>query len=293
MYAYLRSHPGLFLPERKELRYFGADLDIRNRVALTEDEYLAHFRDAPVEALVGTGYVWYLYSRTAAREIHDFNPNARIIVMLRDPVSMLHALHSEHLSNGNEDIEDFELALAAELDRRAGRRIPRQAHLPQGLLYSEVPRYAEQLERYFDAFGREQVHVILFDDFVAAVEEAYRGTLRFLGVPDGHRPASFEVVNPNRKIRSQRLRAVLSQPPELPRRVIRRLVPARLRRAAFARVKELNVQVAPRPPLDPDVARRLQEAFADEVVRLERLLGRDLSVWKQPVASAGVDGTLA
>jgi hypothetical protein len=72
MYEYLRQHPALFLPQRKELRYFGSDLEIRDRQALTEAEYLGHFADAPRESLIGTAYVWYLYSKLAAAEIARF-----------------------------------------------------------------------------------------------------------------------------------------------------------------------------------------------------------------------------
>ena len=71
--------------------------------------------------------------------------------MLRNPVDMLPALHGEHIANGNEDITDFTAALDAEPERRAGRRIPPHAHLPQGLWYTDVPRYAEQLESSTEA----------------------------------------------------------------------------------------------------------------------------------------------
>jgi hypothetical protein len=287
MYEYLRKHPNLFLPERKELRYFGRDLDIRNRVPLTLEEYLAYFVDGPRDALVGTAYVWYLYSRTAAAEIAEFSPEARIIVMLRDPVDMLPALHAEHLTNGNEDIHDFEAALRAEADRRAGRRIPAYAHLPQGLLYSEVARYAEQVQRYLAAFGTERVHVILFDDFAASPADAYRRTLAFLGVSADFQPDTFAVINANRRLRSERLRRFLSRPPDAVRLMARSVVPRRLRQAGHSRLKSLNTVRAPRPALSADLESRLRAQVSDEINRLELLLGRDLRAWKAGVHRAG------
>jgi hypothetical protein len=281
MYEYLRGHPGLFLPERKELRFFGSDLEIRDRTALTTERYLDHFADAPAGSLIGTAYVWYLYSRSAAREIAAFSPGARIIAMLRNPVEMLPALHAEHLTNGNEDIRDFTAALDAEPDRRAGRRIPPHAHLPQGLWYTDVPRYTEQLERYFAAVGRDRVRVIVFDDFVADTAAVYRDTLRFLGVDDGYRPPAFSAVNANRRIRSERWRHFLARPPERLRILIHHLVPARLRRAAYERAKELNVVPTPREPLSAETADRLAAAFGPEVAHLSALLHRDLtSLWR-------------
>lgn len=289
MYEYLRTHPDLFLPARKELRYFGRDLDIRDREAFSEAAYLAHFAAAPPAARVGTAYVWYLFSTTAAAEIREFSPDARIIAMVRNPVDMLPALHGEHLSNGNEDISDFTAALDAEPDRRAGRRIPRHAHLPQGLWYSQVPRYTEQLERYFEAFGRDRVHVIVFDDFAADPAAAYRDTLRFLGVAGEHAPDTFAVVNASHRTRSERLRHFLARPPRPLRLLIRHAVPARVRRAAYERAKRANSAVAPRPPVPDTTRRRLADAFRPEVHRLSTLLDRDLGpLWDLQHAQEGM-----
>jgi hypothetical protein len=287
MYEYLRAHPQLFLPERKELRFFGRDLEIRDRHTLTLDEYLGYFAEAGEAVRVGTAYVWYLFSRSAAGEIADFAPDATIVAMLRNPVEMLPALHSEHLSNGNENIADFTRALDAEPDRRAGLRMPPHAHLVQGLLYSEVPRYTEQLERYIDAFGRERVQVILYDDFRRDTEGTYRKLLVALGVAPDFRPGAFEVINPNKRLRSEWLRHFLARPPELPRRVIRRCVPPRIRRGLYERAKQLNVTFAPRPAVPPETVARLKAMFAGEVERLSVLLQRDLSHWIGP-ADSGV-----
>jgi len=277
MYEYLRAHPDLYLPERKELRFFGSDLDIRDRQPLTAEQYLAYFWAAPAGALIGTAYVWYLYSRRAAEEISQFSPHARIIAMLRNPVNMLPALHGEHIANGNEDITDFTAALDAEAERRAGRKIPPHAHLPQGLWYTEVPRYAEQLERYFAVFGRDRVRVILFDDFVADTPATFREALAFLGVRTQFGPESFEPVNVSRRIRSERFRHFLARPPRLPRLIIRTLVPGGLRRSAYERAKRMNIEVAARQPIPPATADRLRTTFAPEIARLSTLLDRDLT----------------
>lgn len=282
MYAYLREHPDLFLPVRKELRYFGRDLEIRDRQSLTEDDYLAYFAEARHGQLVGTAYVWYLYSREAAGEIAAFSPRARIIAMLRNPIDMLHALHGEHLANGNEQISDFTAALDAEPERRRGRHIPPHAHLPQGLWYSTVPRYTEQLQRYVDVFGRDRLHVVIYDDFAAETEAVHADLLRFLGVAHDVRPQAFEVINASRRTRSERLRHFLARPPELPRRVIRRIVPGRLRRAVYDRAKGLNVAAAPRAPMSSETRQRLRRDFSGEVERLSAFLGRDLSHWIAP-----------
>lgn len=280
LYEYLRRHPEVFGPDAKEPHFFGSDLRswafCRDREA-----YLRLFADAGAAKAVGEASVWYLYSKVAAREIHDFAPDARIIVMLRQPVDMLYSQHSQFLFNGNEDIEDFAAALAAEGDRRHGRRIPPDVLLVEGLYYVDTARYAPQLERYLDVFGRDRVHVILYDDFKADTRAVYRGVLRFLGVDDAIE-VPLEVVNPNKRIRSRGLRDILRRPPRWVRAAARLLLPtAGLRRAVRARLQRLNVDYAARRPIDPALRRELTRLFEPDIRRLESVIGRDLSRWTE------------
>jgi hypothetical protein len=282
LYEYLAGHPGIFLPQRKELRYFGADLAHRRRHELTEAEFLGHYTGAAPERRWGNGYVWYLYSRSAAAEIHAVRPDARILVMLRDPLRALHALHSEFVFDGNEDLDDFSAALAAEPDRCAGRRIPAEAHFPEGLCYHRTVDYAEQLARYLDLFGRDQVHVALIDDFIADAEGAAGQVLAFLGLEPvaGH---SFPHRNPNKRSRSAAMRRLLAAPPPRLRAAIRALVPAGARRAAYRRASALNVRAVDRARMPEDVEHRLRMELDPEIVALEALLGRSLAPWRAAV----------
>ena len=279
MYQYLSRHPDIFLPATKELRFFGSDLDVRGFKRRDLDAYLGSFAAATPTQRVGAAYVWYLYSKTAAAEIRRFTPGARIIVMLRPPADMLYSLHSEHLSDGNEDLNRFEDALRAEGDRRAGRRIPRHAHLVQGLFYSEVAKYAEQLERYLAVFGRHRVHVILFEDFANATSASYRETLRFLDVSDDFTLPRFEVVNPNKRVRSEAVRHFLACPPQLPRQIIRAAVPQLLRRELYKRAIGLNITSPPRAPLSDTTREYINGLFRTDVNRLGEILERDLAHW--------------
>src|SRR3546814_8880802 len=91
--------------------------------------------------------------------------------MLRNPIDVIYSLHGQFLFSGNEDRASFERALKAEPLRRNGRAIPRAAHFPAGLLYSEVVRYSEQIERFVAAFGRENIATVIYDDFAKAPQD--------------------------------------------------------------------------------------------------------------------------
>ncbi|HET7520398.1 MAG TPA: sulfotransferase [Candidatus Limnocylindria bacterium] len=277
LYHYLGQHPQVFMPFHKEPMYFGQDLDARYR-RMTEDEYLALFADARPDQAVGEASPWYLYSASAAREIRDFAPEGRVIVMLRNPVDVMHAQHSQLLFNHREDIADFGEALAAEPDRRAGRRIPPGALRREALYYRHSVRFAEQLARYLEVFGRERVHVIIFEDFTRDTPAMYRGVLEFLGVDPDFAP-DFEVRNENRRARSAGLQRLIFRPPGPLKRVvpwIRRFPLAhRLRDAVVA----ANSSPEARVPMDPELRRRLTAELAPEIAALGRLIDRDLSAW--------------
>jgi hypothetical protein len=280
MHAYLKWHPEIFMPAAKEIHYYGSDLS-GLLTQLSPAEHEALFVGSESAKRVGETCIWALYSRNAAEEIKKDNPNARILIMLRDPVTMVYAQHSELVYQGIEDTVSFRRALAVEQDRKRGRRLPKRTMtVPTPILfYRDVASYAEQVERYLQAFGRNQVHVIVYDDLKRDPQRVYRETLDFLDVaPDFH--TDLPVINPNKRIRSMHLRNLLHRPPRLLNRLCRTIIPsADTRKSLLASLDRWNVGFRPRPPMDEKLRRRLQEEFAPDVERLGALLGRDLSFW--------------
>ena len=130
LHRYLQAHPQLFLPERKELPYLASDLtDQRDGMALSDEAYHGHFRGAG-SRIAGASWVMYLYSKRAATELRAFSPDARILVLLRNPVEMLYSYHSQLLTHGLEEIENFEEALDAEAGTQARQASPQLASVP-------------------------------------------------------------------------------------------------------------------------------------------------------------------
>jgi hypothetical protein len=277
MHHYLGAHPEIFMPKFEETHFFCSDIKYK-RPRISELDYLSLFVQARDEKRVGDRSTWYLYSKKAASEIKKFCPFADIIVMLRNPVDMLYSLHSQYLYNGNEDIEDFKEALAAEGDRRQGLRIPEGSAFDGQLCYREVAKYTEQLERYFDIFGRKKVFVIIFDDFIKDTSKVYDETLQFLGVDPDFRP-DFRVLNPSKRVYSKTLRRFLQNPPEIIPKFSRTVLPGMFQGKLFKLLWRMNIKHAKRQPMDPKLRKRLQNAFAPEVECLSELLGRDLTHW--------------
>ena len=272
MDQYLGRHPEIFMADRKESHFFGRDLTARYGRP-TKAEYLSYFSLAGKEKRVGESSVFYLFSKEAGSEIKAFSPEAKIIIMLRNPVDMMYSLHAYKIYHATEDIEDFSAALKAEEDRKKGLRIPPSTQFVESLYYRQLGRYSEQVKRYLDVFGRENMHVIIFDDFKTDTPGEYRRTLAFLGVDPDFAP-EFEIINPTGMARSKLIQRLANF--TLARSyMLRQIIPQSLRSI----VRRLNtIQKGP-APMAAELRRQLQAEFAPEVERLSELLGRDLTCW--------------
>jgi hypothetical protein len=284
IYELLGRQPQLFLAA-KDAHFFAPDL-ATTQPPLSTAEYEARFKGAPATARLGDSAVGYLCSELAAGEIHARRPDAKIVIALRNPLDAIPSLHQHCLYYGLEEIEDLGAALAAEEDRARGRRLPRRCAHPWMLRYRHVYKYAAQVQRYFDAFGRSRCHIVVYDDFRADPEREMEALRSFLELPRADpattpralAPASVR-VNRARRARSRRLSALLTDPPPLTRRVVRRLTPQSLRRRVADGVLAANTAGAGRADVDPDVRAGLAAGFAAEVDRVSQLLDRDLGEW--------------
>jgi hypothetical protein len=289
LYEMLRRHPQITMPDSKEPWFFADELRVRTPprpegTPQTLAEYASLF-DAPPEQRVGEATALYLWSRTAARRIAEVQPDARIIAILREPVSLLRSLHLQFIQTYVETESDLRKALALEQPRREGRCIPRYTYWPAALRYSEHVRYVEQLRRYEDVFPREQMLVLIYDDFRGDNEGTVRRVLRFLGV-DEDLPVDVLEANPTVRARSQRLSELVHAvsvgrgPVSLALKgAIKMVTPRAARRRALEAAKRRLVFAPPRPP-DDLLVRELRDRFKPEVVALGEYLDRDLvSLW--------------
>ncbi|SRR5229473_3235002 len=277
LYSYLRNHPQIFMCPIKEPQFFASDILGHQRRIQTLPEYLDCFRDAGKKKSIGEASTAYLGSRVAASEIKVFSPYAQIIVMLRNPVDVMYAQHSERVFSNVEHILDFEAALNSKEIRR-WRSGPFKNQAMIRLEYRELSRFAEQVQRYFDVFGRERVHVIIYDDFKIDTSSVLRGVLNFLGVTSDYQ-TPLRVFNANRRARSMAVQDFLRHPPKGLRSFARMVLPDNLRSGLVECVRKLNILYEPRPPLNHTLRERLQKELEPEVEQLSRLLDRDLGAW--------------
>jgi hypothetical protein len=278
--SYLKGHPDIFMA-RKELHYFGEDLGY-HRPRRSLENYLQHFSEAGDEERVGEASTWTLISQTAASEIAEFDPQAQAILLLRDPVSWLHSLHSHLVFSGDEPIGIFEEALSAEEERVAGRSIPEQTIPRCALNYRQLVRYTEQVQRFWDALGRDRVLVLILDDMKTDAEGVYDQVLDFLSLPRDF-PGRAAVVqasqrsrNQNRSVRSGRLRDFIAHPRR--RRILEGVDPAPVPGwgMTIRLLRRANIRYEGREPMKAATRAMLSQELAPAVRTLESLLERTL-----------------
>jgi hypothetical protein len=273
----LRTHPDVFVTTPKEPHYFalhdtvpafrapGDDATI-NRVAVTDrDAYLAlyptqHEYQALGDAAVSTLY----YHQHAIPEIQAVAPDVRIVIMLREPVARAHSAFDYMAARGFETAPSLLDGVAAE-DRRVAENWHHLWH------YTRMSHYADAVQAFQEAFGRDRVGIWYYDDLQADYLTTVREVLRFIGTAPAEGEATgVPIVNASGSPRSKLIQSALHAATrnEPVRRTVKRLTSYRAREAVRRRLLARN-------DLASDVHRQLAPLFSEDLHRLAKLVDLD------------------
>jgi len=222
LYEYLSTHPNIFMAKVKEPHFFAQDLGVYVQIKTREEYDRLFAASTSAHTCVGEASVYYLRSQVAIPNIHAFNPGARIIAMFRNPVDMVYSLHSQLLYWSEEVEPDFETAWRLQERRRRGLDLPPRSRGGFLVQYAEVGSFGTQTRRLLDLFPRDQVKLILYDDFTRSPQAVYDDVLAFLGVPADGR-TEFPKINDNKRARVVWLRNFIRKPPPVVRSSYRTL----------------------------------------------------------------------
>lgn len=277
LFTYLKGHPDVFLAARKEAHFFAKDLP-EDRVPIkTLEDYLMMFRKAGERHLaVGEASTNYLISKVAINNILEFNPQAKLVAMVRNPIDMARSFHRQMLLSFDEDVEDSATAWRLQESRAGGENIPKGCSYPQVLQYGDYASVGAQVKRMFESVPREQAMVIVFDDFVVDTGRVYGEVLDFLGLEHDGR-TDFDKVNIAKAYKHKRLARFLMRPPVFLRGIIawaKNKFPGAGRRMLSALSEPVE-----NTPLPEDFRRELSDFFRKDVELLSNILGRDLRYW--------------
>jgi hypothetical protein len=280
LYYYLQQHPDVYMSPVKEPRFFaleGRKLDFRgpgaqeriNRWAVTDiEEYRALFEGVEGEKAIGEASPTYLHSPQAPGRIKHYVPEARLIALLRNPVQRAYSAYVQHVRDGREPLS-FSEALREEEGRLRDNWSP-------GWGYKRIGFYHRHLKRYYEMFGEERIKVYLYEELSEDPVGVSRDIFRFLGVDDAFEPDTSLRHNPSGIPRSRALLGLVKRPNAV-KSALKPLLPGGVRKRISVNVQNWMLEKA--PPLPEEARGELAEAYREDILGLQDLIGRDLSGW--------------
>ncbi|MBV6645100.1 MAG: sulfotransferase [Cyclobacteriaceae bacterium] len=285
LYHSLSQHPQVYLTPTKETNYFalkgrklpkGPDPDQKFHFpgSITDKaHYLAQFQGCQQQHLaIGEVCPMYLYSDVAAKNIKEFNPQAKIIAILRQPSQRLYSRYM-HLVRERREPKDSLLQIFDEKSIWWERK----DLIPEGF-------YHMHLSSYFKLFDNDQILVLLYDDLVYDKEGTLQSIFRHLEIDEEFRPTLDIVFNKSGKINSRFVDWWIGQN-SVPKQIIQSLAPAlfnHLKRTQTMKkwvthFRNRNLKSNPAPS---GLLRKLTDSvYKQDILRLEGLLQKDLSPW--------------
>ena len=273
---YLDEHQRIFISKPKEPRYFAEDF--ADRPIIDEAVYLALFDEADDDAFLGEATTDYLTSEVAVDRILAVRPDARFVVMLRNPVEMVFAMHAQERKNGYETIESVVDSWAAIGDRKQGARIPALCNEPKRLFYDDRCRLGAQIERLCQKVADDRLKVIFMEDFSSETERVYRETQAFIGL-DHYEPREFPVYNRRHHIKHPAFIHLWKLG-----KIAKDKLGLKTNFGLLSKVQDLGMSSEP-VAIKEDLGgfrEELRLHFKEDIQLLERLTRRDLSAWFEP-----------
>ena len=283
LHQFLGQHPEIFMSSIKEPHFFCSDFHLESDRAYgkqrffdfrSESAYLQLFNRVDGEKIAGESSTNYLYSQVAAQKIHHFNPDAKIIIILREPAKYLYSLHSHYVKFTEENEPDFLTALAKESDRRAEKISSPRVTSPSYLYYNRRIKYYQQVKRYCDRFSPEQIKIVIFEEFKSENERIYREILEFLRVDPSFTP-EYGAVNVNKEVKFAAINNLVNNP--LVKNISKNLLSQEFNEFVRDNIVERFLwHQAPKASMPETIKIDLMKQYEPEVAKVSELIGVDL-----------------
>lgn len=231
-----------------------------------ESQYHALFRKVKGETAIGEASASYLYSNTAAANIHRFNPQAKIIIVLRHPVQRM---YSHYLMDRRMAVTslDFENAL------KEDQKNPSKSWGSKSLYY-ELSEYYEQVKRYYDVFPSSQILVLLNEELKSEAQKTLKQIFQFLEISPDFEPDLKQEFNSG----------VLPRNSVVSRIITNNYLRIRIRQAISHPsikkiIKKILFKKSSEEKLFPELYPSLLEYFKSDIHKLSKLIRKDLDKW--------------
>jgi len=268
---YLGEHPSVATHEAMEFPYFVRnDLYAKGYEAL----YAEYFTKNSNEYLLLAKNVGCIYWPSGPERLKLHNPDMKLIVVLRHPVDRAYSAYWYAVQKGREDLETFKEAIDLEPARLSSGddyHIRYHAYLQRGL-------YAKQLGALLEIFPKEQVQVVILEEFKKNPKVVLNDIFNFMGL-------SSAIVNTGQRHNetsgeSNKLLSMFMHKNKILRDVVKRILPGSVARKIKLLLSESRTRKkSSLPPMSICTRERLQEYYDSDVNQLETILGRKMDIW--------------
>jgi|TARA_B110000879_G_scaffold200397_1_gene274347 hypothetical protein len=272
LYHYLNEHPEISMSSQKEPDYF-SNADIQNEGMYygknridTIKKYHSLFDDNSESKLKGEASVSYLFYKNVPQNIKTYNPEAKIIIMLRDPIdrAFSHYLMDYRLGLVSDSFEDI-------IDQKSVHKNAKLFYQQ----YIELSEYANQVKRYLNVFDGKEILFIEYEDLKMDVLGIVKKTYLFLGVNQGYEPDVNKKHNTYTMPKNSIIRFMYSFV------ILRNILSFFFPKNLVDRVRAALFKNNKKPVLLYETRNRLRKLFTNDVNALGEMLHKDFSRWKK------------
>jgi hypothetical protein len=270
LFHYLDEHPDVFMCTVKEPNFFSYDEIVQQSLYYSEkgvrnlEAYEALFENVASETAIGEASTSYLFYEKTPAKIKAMVPDAKIIIILRNPVDrgFSHYLMDSRIGYVNISFEDI---------------VQKKTEHPLLDLYYqqfvELGLYYRQVKRFIDVFGESQVKIFLNEDLKEDITKVILSVYSFLDIDNCCMPNITKQYNIYQKPRNTLIQQLYST--KSIRRLARTIIPGRF----VDTVKNSLLIKGEKPELTHKTREFLFSLYRDDIQRTADLIGRDLSPW--------------
>lgn len=270
LYNYLEEHPDIYMSPVKETNFFSFNeikeqgLFYNEEFIDTEEKYARQFKNVSKEIAIGEASVSYLFYPQVALKIKEYQPNAKIIIVLRNPVDrgFSHYLMDKRLGFVQMSFEDI-------VQKNKGN----SKHKLYYQQYVELGFYYNQLSNYYKHFDEKMVKVFLYEDIVYNLQNVIKNVYSFLSVDPDFRPNIEKRHNTFENPKSALVAKLYTI------KSFRKLIKFFLNQKLQEKTKHVFFSKNKKPGLSPDIRSELIRLYTNDINKTQDLINRDLSKW--------------
>ncbi len=261
---YLKDIPGIYMSPVKEPNYFSINFVFENapnpKPIRSEEKYLNLFANAKDEKILGEASTPYLEDPEVPHLIYEKIPDARILISLRNPIEKV---YSGYLmwKNRKRISDDFHEYVQKELKRKD----------PQNIKRKYLGLYYDNVKRYLEVFGIDQVKIIIFEEWVKDPKPTLNEILKFLGSTETLNNFKNVIYNPYRETRGPIAQYIRKN--WLVKKTARLFLSSSSRKSLG---RKLYIKNEKKPKMNKNDREELKKFHYDDVQKLQTLLGREL-----------------